>query len=63
MYHRGGQNDYKNHFSKRIDLVQLICKNYKPISLQSKFLRIFFANRDKQWQQHYKENALVELFL
>ena len=41
----------KKHFSKRIVLAQLISKNYKALSLESKFLRMF------------KENALVELFL
>ena len=62
-YHRG-QNDYKIALYRENVLVHLFfTKNTKGITLQSKSLGLFLAKGTRQWQQHCKENHLVEFFL
>ena len=53
----------KSTFQKELFWHNSFGQKYKTISLQSKFLRIFSCKHGtSQWQQHYKEIVLVELF-
>ena len=66
LYHCA-QHYYKKHSLQRKLLAQLfLCKNYKRITLQNKFLGLFSCKKALARflvKKHYKENLLVELFL
>ena len=53
----------KKHLYKENASAQFIRINYKKSLHKANSLAYFLQNGTHQWQQHYKENLLVELFL
>ena len=63
-HYQRGQNYYKKILYKENVLAQLICKKIQKnyFTKQIPWL-VLLQKATRQWQQHYKENLLVELFL
>ena len=65
IYHRR-QNNYNNilHKFKALFWHNEFCKNYNTSTLQSNHpSQVLLQTGRNQWQQHYKENDLVEFLL